>query len=114
MRKVYNLIGIAHRAGQTSAGVMAAHSSLIRNRAFILLMSQDISPKTRETLVKYCKKQKVPWIMLGSRCELGNCIGKADRVALTVNEGGIARAILQAVQNAGIEAKSMGVVEWPR
>lgn len=114
MQKIYNLIGIAHRAGQTSSGVMASCSSIKRNRACILLMSQDISPNTQDALVKYCKKQKIPWIMLGSRCELGNSIGKADRVALTINETGIARAILKAVGAAGIEVKSMGVVEWPR
>lgn len=114
MKKVYNLIGIAQRAGKISSGVTAARTSLIRNRACILLMSEDISSNSREILMKSCNKLNIPWIILGSRYELGNSIGKAYRVALTINEAGMAGAILKAIAAAGIEAKSMGVVEWPR
>ena len=114
MRKVYNLIGIAQRAGKTSSGVTAARTSMMRNRACILLMSQDIASNSKELLIKTCIKQNIPWIILGNRYEIGNSIGKAYRVALTINEAGIAQAILKAIAAAGIEAKSMGVVEWPR
>ena len=114
MRKVYNLIGIAKRAGKTSSGVTAVRTGLSINKACILLMSEDISSNSKELLLKSCKKHDIPWIILGSRYELGNSIGKAYRVALTINEAGIAEAILKAIAAAGIEAKSMGVVEWPR
>jgi len=114
LRKVYNLIGIAQRAGKTSSGVTAARTSMMRNRACILLMSQDIASNSKELLIKTCIKQNIPWIILGNRYEIGNSIGKAYRVALTINEAGIAQAILKAIAAAGIEAKSMGVVEWPR
>lgn len=114
MRKVYNLIGLAQRAGKTSSGATAARTSLLRNKACILLMSEDISSNSRELLLKSCQKHNIPWIILGSRYELGNSTGKAYRVALTINEAGIAEAILKAIAAAGIEAKSMGVVEWPR
>lgn len=114
MRKVYNLIGIAQRAGKTSSGVTAARTSLTRNRACILLMSEDIASNSKELLVKTCIKQNIPWIILGNRYEIGNSIGKAYRVALTINEAGMAQAILKAIAAAGIEGKSMGVVEWPR
>ena len=114
MRKVYNLIGIAQRAGKTSSGVTAVRTGLLRNKACILLMSEDISSNSKELLLKSCKKHDIPCIILGSRYELGNSIGKAYRVALTINEAGIAEAILKAIAAAGIEAKSMGVVEWPR
>jgi len=114
VRKVYNLIGLAQRAGKTSSGVSAANTSLIRKRACVLLMSEDIASNSRELLLKSCIKQNIPWIVLGSRYDIGNSIGKAYRVAVTINEAGIAEAILKAIAAADIEAKSMGVVEWPR
>jgi ribosomal protein L7Ae-like RNA K-turn-binding protein len=114
LRKVYNLIGIAHKAGKTSSGAMAVRTSLIRNRACILLMSKDISDNTRDSLVKSCIKKDIPWIILGSKYELGASIGKAYRVALTINDVGMANAIMKAIEAAGKEVKSMGVVEWPR
>ncbi|MDD4171429.1 MAG: ribosomal L7Ae/L30e/S12e/Gadd45 family protein [Syntrophomonas sp.] len=114
MRKVYNLIGIAQRAGKTSSGAMATQSSLIGNRAHVLLMSEDISTNTRESLVKSCRKRNIPWITLGSRYDLGASMGKAYRVALTINDAGIANAIVKAIEAVDKDAKSMGVVEWPR
>lgn len=114
MRKVYNLIGIAQRAGKTSSGATAAQTSLTRNRAQVLLMSEDISPNTKELLLKSCRKRNIPWIILGSRYDLGTSMGKAYRVALTINDAGIASAIVKAIEAVDKDAKSMGVVEWPR
>lgn len=114
MRKVYNLIGIAQRAGKTSSGAMAARTSLMRNKACILLMSKDISDNTKDALVTSCKKKNIPCFILGSKYELGTSIGKAYRVALTINDVGMANAIMKAIEAAGKEVKSMGVVEWPR
>lgn len=112
MKKVYNLIGIAQRAGKVSSGVPAAHTSLEKKRACVLLISEDIASNSRELLLKTCIKQNIPWVTLGSRYDIGDSIGKEYRVALTIDEAGIADAILQAIAAAGIEVKSMGVVEW--
>lgn len=114
MKRVYNLIGIAQRAGKTSSGAMAARTSLIRHRACILLMSKDIAENTRELLMKSCAKQHIPWLVLGDKYEIGASIGKAYRVAVTINDSGMASAILKAVEAAAKEAKTMGVVEWPK
>ncbi|MDD3363969.1 MAG: ribosomal L7Ae/L30e/S12e/Gadd45 family protein [Syntrophomonas sp.] len=113
MKRVYNLIGIAQRAGKTSSGTMAARNSLIRHRACILLMSKDIAENTRELLMKSCAKQNIPWLVLGDKYEIGASIGKAYRVAITINDPGMASAIVKAVE-AAKEAKTMGVVEWPK
>jgi ribosomal protein L7Ae-like RNA K-turn-binding protein len=110
LRKVFNLIGIAQRAGKASSGTMAVRASLVKKRACILLMSHDIAENTRDILVHSCIKTGIPWLILGTRQELGNSLGKANRVALTINDAGMAGAIVKAVQTANEEAKSMGVV----
>ena len=114
LKKVYNLIGLANRAGKASAGTMAAKTSLLRRRACLLVMSSDISENTRDTLVTTSIKQKIPWVVLGDKYELGTSVGKAYRVAVTVNDSGMAKAIVEALKVVGEVEKSMGVVEWPK
>jgi hypothetical protein len=52
--------------------------------------------------------------VLGDKYEMGASIGKAYRVAITINDSGMASAILKAVEAAANEAITMGVVEWPK
>lgn len=114
MRKIYSRIGIAQKAGKVSSGTMAARSSILRNRACLVIMSADISNNTRESLITACQKQKIPWIVLGNKFELGTCVGKAYRVAVTINEQGIADSIIELVKSRGEGLNSTGVVEWPK
>lgn len=113
MNKVHNLIGLAQKSGKASAGTMAARSSLIRRRAYLLVLSGDMSEKTKESLIANCRKQKVPWLILGDKYSLGNSVGKAYRVAVTINDEGFARSIIDLVKSMG-EENTMGVVEWPK
>ncbi|HOB11785.1 MAG TPA: ribosomal L7Ae/L30e/S12e/Gadd45 family protein [Syntrophomonadaceae bacterium] len=114
MRKVYNIIGLAQRAGQVSAGTMAARTSLIRKRACLLVMSGDISNSTRESLLSLCKRQKIPWVAIGNKYDLGTAVGKAYRVALTINDSGMAKALLDCLETAKNDTTSTGVVQWPK
>lgn len=114
MQKIYNLIGIAQKAGKTSAGTLAAKNSLIRGKAALLVLSQDIAENTKESLVSSCKHKKIPYIILGNKYELGTCVGKAYRVAVAINDAGMAGAIIKAFKTGGDEANTMGVVEWPK
>ncbi len=114
MKKVYNLLGLAHRAGKASSGTMAAKTSLLRRRAVILIMSEDISENTRESLLSTCNRQGIPWIFMGNKYDLGTAVGKAYRVAVTINDSGMAKAIMNEIEASGENVKSMGVVEWPK
>jgi ribosomal protein L7Ae-like RNA K-turn-binding protein len=114
-KNIYQLIGLACKAGQVSTGSMASKTSLLRKRAQLLIMSQDISPNTREGLLATCKKREVPWLVLGDKYQLGANVGKAYRVALTINDRGFAQAILNLLAELqNDEAKDMGVVEWQK
>lgn len=114
MKKVYNLLGLAHRAGKASQGTMAAKTSLLRRRAVLLIMSKDVSDNTRESLVSTCTKQGIPWILMGNKYDLGTSVGKAYRVAVTINDLGMAKAIMDEIEASGEDVISMGVVEWPK
>ena len=114
MQKIYSMIGFAQKAGKISSGTMAARSSLTRKRAYLLVMSCDISENTQKSLITVCMKQKIPWITLGNKFELGASAGKAYRVAVTINEPGMANSIIELVKSRGEGLNSTGVVEWPK
>jgi len=114
LSRVYNLIGIAQRAGLTSSGATAVRASLTKRQARVVLMSRDIADNSRDALIKSCSKNEIPWFIIGDKFKLGASLGKAHRVAMTINDSGMASAIMKAIQAADNEAKSMGVVEWPR
>lgn len=114
MNKVYSLIGFAQKAGKISSGTVAAKTSLLRKRARILVMSSDISEKTRDSLIGTCNKQKIPWVVFGNKLQLGVSVGKAYRVALTVNDDNMAQAIIAALRETGDEVKNMGVDKWSK
>lgn len=113
MQKVFSLIGLAQKSGRVSSGTMAARTSLVRHRAHLLVLSNDISERTGQGLVGNCQKAGIPWIVVGDKYQLGACLGKAYRVAATVNDKELAQSILKRVQSLD-EQRSMGVVEWPK
>jgi ribosomal protein L7Ae-like RNA K-turn-binding protein len=112
--RVLNLIGIAQRAGKVSAGTQAAKNSLVRKKAFLLLLSEDIADNAKESLLGTCKKNNIPYAIVGNKYELGTCVGKAYRVAVTINDIGLAKAIIAAMNTETSKGKTMGVVEWPK
>ncbi|QGT99212.1 hypothetical protein SYNTR_0619 [Candidatus Syntrophocurvum alkaliphilum] len=114
MKKIYSLIGFATKAGKVSSGAMAAKTSLVRRKARLLIVTHDMSERARESLVVACSKNKVPWVIFGNKYELGTSVGKAYRVAITINDKKIADAILDALKTLGEEVNIMGVVEWPK
>ncbi|HNX28503.1 MAG TPA: ribosomal L7Ae/L30e/S12e/Gadd45 family protein [Syntrophomonadaceae bacterium] len=110
MNKIMNLIGLAQKAGKVSNGTESARNSLIKGKAFLLVISNDIAVNTRKDLLISAEKSKIPWIESGNKYELGNCVGKEYRVAVTINDHGIAQRILKEFELTGAEANSMGVV----
>lgn len=112
--KIYSMLGLAQKAGKLSSGMLAVKTSLIRRRAHLLLMSNDIAENSKEMLVNTCQKVNIPWVILGNKYELGASVGKAYRVAVTINDKKMATAILDVLRGMGDKIESMGVVEWPR
>jgi ribosomal protein L7Ae-like RNA K-turn-binding protein len=110
LNKIFNLIGLAKKAGKVSNGTIAAKESLNKGKAYLLVMSNDIASNTKEELLKYVEKKKTPWIIVGSKYELGNSVGKEYRVAVTINDFGIAQALIKESECIGLNVNSVGVV----
>lgn len=108
------MLGFAQKAGQVSAGTFAAKSSLTRRKAKLLIISNDIAENSKKELINICQKNNIPCVVVGNKYELGLSVGKAYRVAVTVNDNKIAQTILSGLQGTGEKRETMGVVEWPK
>ncbi len=112
---IYHLIGLACKAGQTSSGSEAVQSSLGRRKACMLIISSDISSRSRKELIAGAERSGVPWLVMGDKYLLGKHVGKAYRVAVTINSAGFSQAIIKILgELEDEEANQMGVVEWQK
>ncbi|NLB17249.1 MAG: hypothetical protein GX825_00575 [Syntrophomonadaceae bacterium] len=114
-KDIFQLIGLACKAGQISSGTMSAKTSLVRRRAKLLIVSGDISERTKDELITVCDKRGIPWLVMGDKYRLGAHVGKAYRVAITINDPSFTQAILKVLDELEVEeANQMGVVEWQK
>ncbi len=113
LHKIYGLLGFAQKAGKISAGTSAAKASLTRRKAHLLLLSNDIAKDTKEGLVGISQKLNIPWVELGNKYDLGKSVGKAYRVAITINDEKFAQAVLDTLYGMREIRETMGVAEWP-
>ena len=112
MLKIYNLIGLAKRGGRASSGAIAVKNSIISKKAKLVILSNDIADNAKEALYDLCQKRQVPCVILEDRNRLGASVGKEYRVAVTIDDEGLAKAILKAVKAEG--EKIVEVVEWQK
>ena len=93
MDKVFALLGFAQRSGKVVSGEQGVASALHRDKVHCLIVAKDSS---QNTLRKYSAKaaaQNVPVYLFGTKLELGQAIGKAQRSLIAVLDSGFARAI---------------------
>lgn len=108
------MLGFAKKAGKVSAGTDAAKASLIKRKASLLLLSDDIAENSKDMLINISRKVNIPWAILGNKYDLGTSVGKAYRVAITINDEKMATALLAAIGETEGKIETMGVVEWPK
>ncbi|MDY0396404.1 L7Ae/L30e/S12e/Gadd45 family ribosomal protein [Virgibacillus halophilus] len=93
-RNYLNLIGLAYRARQCSAGEDTIIKDIRKRRVKLLILASDAGPQTKKKLTDKCKTYEVPYIIINEDKEaLGNAIGKLQRVAIAILDEGFAAKI---------------------
>jgi ribosomal protein L7Ae-like RNA K-turn-binding protein len=103
-QKALNLIGLATKAGKTKSGEFSTEQSVKKNRACLVVVSEEASNNTKKMFQDMCRYYHVECICLGSKAELGRACGKEMRASLAVEDVGFAEAIgKQMTMNGGSE-----------
>ena len=82
--KRIRLIGLANRAGKVRAGTFITEK-LIRegNAPFVVIASDG---KGKDKLIDLAKRYNVDYLILGTKDELGEILGKSETVSLVVTD----------------------------
>ncbi|MEF9940162.1 MAG: ribosomal L7Ae/L30e/S12e/Gadd45 family protein [Clostridium sp.] len=103
-KKIFNLLGLATKAGKTVSGEFTTEKSVKDGKAHLVVVSTDASANTKKMFFNMCTYYKVPIYIFGDKEELGHAIGKEMRASLAVVDAGFSKALVkQILLNGGSE-----------
>lgn len=95
--KAYMMIGMACRAGKVVTGEDLIRKAMHKDRAKLVIISEDASENTKEGYTDLCKFHNVKLVEFGTKDMLGKYVGKAERTAISINDEGFKKAILEKI-----------------
>ncbi len=95
--RLNGLLGMARRAGRLTAGFDAVIESVKTQKAQLVLLAADLSPKTEKEL-RFTAAEAVPLLSVGlTKEEIGHAAGYGKPVGVVATEDkGFAAAIIKA------------------
>lgn len=90
-----SFLGLANRARKCISGEELVIKEIQRKNAKLVLLSLDASDNTAKRIQDKCKFYEIDLRNVPNRQELGNAIGKEQRVVVAVNDHGFAAKLKQ-------------------
>ena len=94
-KEIAGALGLAQKAGKAVSGDQGVKEALAAGKVRLLVIADDVSPRTDKELKFLAEKSSVPVVKCMERNALGQCIGKAPRAAVAVLDAGFAGLILK-------------------
>ena len=93
--KIYSMLGLATRSRKTDSGEFMTEKSIKSGKAYLVMIADDASDNTKKEFMYMCKFYHVPFVIYGTKEELGHAMGKAMRASLAVNDEGFSKALMK-------------------
>lgn len=97
MSTVIGYLGIAARARKIVSGAMLMEA-VRKNRVLLVLVASDASERTKKQFQDKCTSYQIPCLIWGSINELSTATGMNLRVAVGINDRGLAKNILECLK----------------
>lgn len=91
--RVYQMLGIATKAGKTRSGSYLAEDAVRGRKARLVLIAEDAEGNTRKRLEDKCRFYQVPVQYYGTKADLGKSMGQGIRSCVAVTDAGLADRI---------------------
>ncbi len=95
--KVLSLISIAAKSGNVASGEFMTEKSVKEKKSFLVIVSEEASDATKKKFTDMCSYHKTEIRFYATKDDLGRCIGKEFRASLSVNDEGLANALLKKI-----------------
>ena len=93
--KVLSMIGLAMKAGKVGSGEFIVEKSVKEGKAFLVIVANDASDKTKKNFTDMCKFYKKEIIFYSDKESLGRAIGKKLRASICINDEGFSKSIMK-------------------
>jgi ribosomal protein L7Ae-like RNA K-turn-binding protein len=101
--KISSYIGFAMKSGKLASGEFSVEKAVKDGKARLVIIAKDSSGNTRKKFTDMCTYYNVPVAVFGEKEYLGHIIGKELRACISVNDAGLADAI---IKNISLEDKN--------
>lgn len=101
MKRILELLGLALRARKLAWGARATKASLRKGKVYLVLITEDASPRLQKEFRLLCQKTGVPLAIWGKKEEIGLALGKPPCTVVGVEEVGLAELIRQVAGEVG-------------
>ena len=95
--RVLSMLGMAAKAGKIESGEFSTEKAVKGGRGRLVIVAEDASEKKKKMFTNMCKYYKVPFVVFGTKEELGHWIGKAYRASICILDEGFAKAVLKKI-----------------
>lgn len=102
MNNIYNLLGLAYRAGKIVWGYQAVVTALKRRKAEVVLLARDSSPGLKTRILRLCREYCSQGLIYGQKNELGAALGKPPCAVVGITDKNFAVLIRQRVQEVDV------------
>lgn len=96
-QKLASLLGLAQKAGKIASGELSVEKAVKSGKARIIIIASDSSDGTKKKYRDMSQYYQVPLHEVLTKQQLGSCIGKEYRAALTIVDKGFSNAVLKAL-----------------
>lgn len=103
-RQVLNLLGLARRARQVTAGEGLVLKAIRANQAKVVFVASDAGNSTIKQFTNKCAYYHVPLIKLYTKNQLSQAIGQS-RTVIAIEQAGFAKRMLQLLDDSSDNLK---------
>ena len=98
-KQILSYLGLARRGRNAVSGEFSVEKAVKSYEARLVLVAEDASDNTKKKFSDMCAFYKVPFYTFGIKDDLGHAIGTEFRASVTVNNAGMAKKIIELLEN---------------
>ena len=95
MNNLFGLLGLAAKAGKIVSGEFSVEKAVKEGKAYLVIVAEDASDNTKKHFQDMCSFRDIPILFVGTKEELGHCIGKEFRANVALTDAGFADSVLK-------------------